>query len=135
MTDMTIARELGSVVLGPCPGCNAWQLEYGILTDPWTVEEALWEHARDECPRLLEALQHRPVVGAEWHVEGPFFKDEQSYLSKDGDNPEAAQPGYGWPLGSRCWYFRLEGRGRILHATGLTVESAARRAEALAALP
>jgi hypothetical protein len=64
-----------------------------------------------------------------WTADGPHFKDADSYLSKDGANPEAPWPGYGWPLGSECWYYVLRKQGLRLHVTGLTVESAARRAE------
>lgn len=60
-------------------------------------------------------------------IDGPFFKGEDNYLSMDGDNPEAPWPGYGWPLGTTCWYFRVEGR-RHLCATGTTVERAFARA-------
>jgi hypothetical protein len=67
-----------------------------------------------------------------WDVDGPHFKDGDSYLSKDGTNPEAASPGYGWPLGSECWYYVLLGQGWRLHATGTTVEKAADRARAIA---
>lgn len=64
-------------------------------------------------------------------VDGPHFKGEGTYLSADGDNPEAAWPGYGWPLGTECWYFRLNGRGRRLWATGTTVAKAWERAQEL----
>lgn len=67
-----------------------------------------------------------------WTADGPRFKDADSYLSTDGDNPEAPWPGYGWPLGSECWYYVLRGHGRRLFATGLTRENAARRAQELA---
>lgn len=64
-----------------------------------------------------------------WTADGPRFKGSGSYLSADGTNPEAPWPGYGWPLGSECWYYVLRGRGLVLYVTGLTAESAARRAE------
>jgi hypothetical protein len=67
-----------------------------------------------------------------WTAEGPRFKDASMYLSSDGTNPEAPWPGYGWPLGTECWYYVLRGPGRRLYATGLTIESAARRAACLA---
>lgn len=73
----------------------------------------------------------RVDVAEGWEIDGPFFKDAASYLSKDGTNPEAPAPGYGWPLGSECWYYELRGCGLRLCATGLTRESAARRAEAI----
>jgi hypothetical protein len=63
-----------------------------------------------------------------WTADGPRFKDASMYLSSDGTNPEAPHPGYGWPLGTECWYYVLRGPGRRLYATGLTVESAALRA-------
>lgn len=63
-----------------------------------------------------------------WTAHGPHFKDASMYLSKDGTNPEAPWRGYGWPLGSECWYYVLRGSGRQLYATGLTAESAALRA-------
>ncbi len=66
-----------------------------------------------------------------WTIDGPHFKDAQHYLSRDGTNPEAPNPGYGWPLGSECWYFTLEGQGLRLCATGLTEESASLRAKAI----
>lgn len=66
-------------------------------------------------------------------IDGPHFKDKDKYLSKDGDNPEAPWPGYGWPLNTTCWYFRLEDRGRLRWATGSTVEKAWARAVELAA--
>lgn len=70
-----------------------------------------------------------------WTVDGPHFKDADQYLSHDGTNPEAPSPGYGWPLGTECWFYELEGRHdgqRIrLCATGLTRESAAKRAQAI----
>lgn len=65
-------------------------------------------------------------------IRGPMFKDGSTYLSSDGHNPEAPRPGYGWPLGSECWYFYLEGSGARRWATGLTVESAWNRAVAIA---
>lgn len=68
-----------------------------------------------------------------WNADGPHFKSADTYLSKDGDNPEAPRPGYGWPLGTECWYFRLEGNGLILFATGSTVERAEARAFAITA--
>jgi hypothetical protein len=72
-----------------------------------------------------------------WTIDGPHFKDADSYLSHDGTNPEAPSPGYGWPLGTECWYYELEGRRgweRVrLCATGLTRESAAQRAQAIMA--
>lgn len=74
-----------------------------------------------------------PSLPPGWSVEGPTFKDAEQYLSRDGDNPEAPRPGYGWPLGTECWYYVLEGHGLRLFATGLTTESAARRAEVIAA--
>lgn len=66
-----------------------------------------------------------------WTAEGPRFKDASMYLSDDGSNPEAPWPGYGWPLGTECWYYVLRRSGRRLYATGLTAESAARRAAQL----
>lgn len=66
-----------------------------------------------------------------WTVTGPEFKPSNKYMARDGDNPEAAWPGYGWPLGSECWFYRLEGHGWRLIATGLTRESAAARVEVL----
>lgn len=69
-------------------------------------------------------------LSADTMVVGPFYKDEEHYLSKDGDNPEAPWPGYGWPLGTACWYFILEG-GYRWAATGSTVEKAWQRAVSL----
>lgn len=60
-------------------------------------------------------------------ITGPRFKNADQYISKDGDNPEAPWPGYGWPLGSECWYFHVEGHGRRAIATGLTIASALER--------
>ncbi len=62
-----------------------------------------------------------------WDITGPFAKGKDQYLSKDGTNPEAPWPGYGWPLGSECWYYVLEDRRYSLIATGLTRESALAR--------
>lgn len=81
-----------------------------------------------------------PVLPAGWSYDGPRFKDEDSYLSKDGTNPEAPWPGYGWPQGSECWYFVVrgtapEGYEVWLVITGLTAASAARRAEEAARSP
>jgi hypothetical protein len=59
-----------------------------------------------------------------WDVEGPFFKDKEHYLSRDGDNPESPWVGYGWPLNTECWYFVLEGYGLRKIATGITIKSA-----------
>jgi hypothetical protein len=73
----------------------------------------------------------RPREG--WTVAVPRFKDKDHYLASDGTNPDAPWPGYGWPLGSECWYYVLRGHGLRLHATGLTQESAARRAEEIMA--
>lgn len=75
-----------------------------------------------------------PDLPPGWTAAGPYFKDADHYLSCDGDNPEAPAPGYGWPLGSECWYYVLtkEGRGLRLRPAGLTRESASRRAEQLA---
>jgi len=73
-----------------------------------------------------------PVLADGWQVEGPKHKDADRYLSKDGDNPEAPWPGYGWPLGTECWYFVLTGHGARLFAAGSTAELAARRAEVVA---
>lgn len=77
-------------------------------------------------------MSDTPALPDEWTFDGPHFKGSNSYLSVDGTNPEAPHPGYGWPLGSECWYFELVGDGWRLFATGLTVQSAARRAEAIA---
>ena len=66
-----------------------------------------------------------------WEVEGPVFKDGDSYLAKDGTNPEAPWPGYGWPLGTKCWYYRLRGHGIRTCATGSTIEKARARAIAV----
>jgi heme A synthase len=49
-------------VLGPCPGCDAWQLEYGADVTPAEVEAVLREHA-NECPPLL-AMAIRQVMSA-----------------------------------------------------------------------
>lgn len=83
---------------------------------------SLWRRRRHDpaVPRLPDG----------WSFDGPHFKDADHYLSKDGTNPDAPWPGYGWPLGSECWYFVLEGAGYYLYATGTTKEKAARRAEA-----
>lgn len=66
-----------------------------------------------------------------WTVRGPKFKSKDSYLDQDGTNPEAPAPGYGWPLGSECWWYMLDGHGLRLVASGATRESAAARAEAV----
>ncbi len=66
-----------------------------------------------------------------WEVEGPHFKSADRYLDADGDNPQAPWPGYGWPLGTECYWFRLRGHGKRLAATGLTVEDAEARASLL----
>ncbi len=63
-----------------------------------------------------------------WTVEGPYYKDADHYLSRDGGNPAAPVPGYGWPLGTECYYFILTGHGLRLTATGATVDDAAARA-------
>ena len=69
-----------------------------------------------------------PVYAIEdWDVKGPFFKNSEQYLSRDGDNTEAPWPGYGWPLGTECYFFVAEGNGHRVIATGVTVESAWRR--------
>lgn len=68
---------------------------------------------------------------AGWTVTGPRFKDGDHYLSKDGDNPEAPWPKYGWPLGSECWYYLMEGFDRRFYATGLTPEQTAAPAPAM----
>lgn len=70
-----------------------------------------------------------PDLPPGWTADGPYFKGTESYLSADGANPEAPWPGYGWPLGSECWFYVLHHQGLRLHVTGLTAESAARRAE------
>lgn len=65
-------------------------------------------------------------------LDGPHFKGDDKYLSKDGDNPEAPWPGYGWPLGSECWFYWVDfDGGYSLVATGLTKESAFARARVL----
>ena len=54
-------RSEGIVVLGPCPGCFIWTLEYayddhpteGLLT---AVERCLEEHL-EECPGLQEIVR------------------------------------------------------------------------------
>jgi hypothetical protein len=69
---------------------------------------------------------------SETNISGPYFKDETSYISKDGDNPEAPWPGYGWPLETECWWFAVECGCRRVIATGLTHDSAIRRAVLLA---
>jgi len=61
---------------------------------------------------------------AGWDISGPYFKTSLQYLSRDGDNPEAPWPGYGWPLGTECWFFNMEGHGYLRTATGLTIQSA-----------
>jgi hypothetical protein len=38
-----------------------------------------------------------------WNVIGPRFKNKEQYLSKDGDNPEAPWPDYGWPLDTESY--------------------------------
>lgn len=66
-------------------------------------------------------------------ITGPHFKATDRYLSKDGDNPEAPWQGYGWPLGTECWYFHMESEtGSVRYATGKTVESAEARARKIA---
>jgi hypothetical protein len=72
------------------------------------------------------------VAAAGWEIVGPFHKDAESYLSKDGTNPEAPEPGYGWPLGTECFYYVLRGHGLRLHATGSTIGKAERRAVQIA---
>lgn len=60
--DVTAPEELANrVVLGPCPGCLNWQLDYAP-TDFTSyedccdvIETALAEHL-DECPHLQQAL-------------------------------------------------------------------------------
>jgi len=66
-----------------------------------------------------------------WAIEGPDFKTRDQYLDKDGTNPEAPSPGYGWPLGTECWFFFLRGHGLRCFATGTTVEKARERAVAI----
>jgi hypothetical protein len=68
------------------------------------------------------------------NINGPAFKNGETYLSKDGDNPEAPWPGYGWPLGTECWYYRIEGLGSRKYATGLTPVSALARATEVASM-
>lgn len=80
-------------------------------------------------PGHPEESRMTPDLPGGWSADGPYFKGPDKYLSKDGANPEAPWPGYGWPLGSECWYYVLTGHGYQLHVTGLTKESAARRAE------
>lgn len=66
-----------------------------------------------------------------WEISGPIFKRKSSYLDMDGDNPEAPWPGYGWPLGTTCYYFRMRGHGWRQCATGSTVEEARERVKTL----
>ncbi len=68
-----------------------------------------------------------------WDITGPRFKGPMQYLSRDGDNPEAPWPDYGWPLGSECYYFIMEGHGYRKFATGSTPTRALDRALYLAA--
>lgn len=70
-----------------------------------------------------------PHVPPGWTVDGPFFKDKDHYLSDDGANPEAPWPGYGWPGGTECWWYRLGGPTHLI-VTGSTMNKAARRVEA-----
>ena len=72
------------------------------------------------------------IADAGWEVDGPHFKGADSYLSKDSTNPEAPAPGYGWPLGSECFYYVLRGHGMRLFATGSTMEKALERAVTIA---
>jgi hypothetical protein len=63
-------------------------------------------------------------------IEGPFWKSPGHDLSKDGDNPEAPWPGYGWPLGTECWYFVvMSGWRRRWWTTGSSVAKALERLE------
>ncbi len=64
----------------------------------------------------------------QWRIDGPFFKPAEEFLAADGECPEAPAPGYGWPLGSECCYFKVYGFGWRAYATGLTLPSALRRA-------
>lgn len=63
-------------------------------------------------------------------IDGPHFKGTDKYLDEDGDNPQAPWPGYGWPLGSECWYFLLKEEPPSFRyaATGVTVQDAWLRA-------
>ena len=70
--------EFADVVLGPCPGCDDWQLDYTYeaaatfaspLEFEMAVESILVEHASLQCPRLQDLLtsleaQQRAAAGA-----------------------------------------------------------------------
>lgn len=83
----------------------------------------------------VERERGSTVIPDKVEISGPHFKPSDRYLSSDGDNPLVPWPGYGWPLGSTCWYFRLTGEGRWLYATGHTVEQALARAVDIATGP
>ena len=123
--------------------CRAWKALCNWLRSPaldyspayQDEYQRLWHAAAKERDALRLRLREQTAEIAParpgWTITGPKFKDADHYLSKDGTNPDAPWPGYGWPLGSECWYFILEGHGWYLHATGLTRENAAERAEAV----
>lgn len=54
------ASMKGTVILGPCPGCYSWTVEYrtdqpGLQELAWTIEAMLQEHLA-ECPGLQEIV-------------------------------------------------------------------------------
>lgn len=62
MGRMPIEQVGQTVVLGPCPGCSCWQVEYNtslftsIVELHETVEGTLQDHL-DECPGLQEIVR------------------------------------------------------------------------------
>lgn len=46
-------------------------------------------------------------------IEGPYFKDKESYLTNEG-----------YPLGTTCWYYIVTAFGRIEYACAKTEHEA-----------
>jgi hypothetical protein len=56
----------GPVILGPCPGCDAWQLELPPASEelsPDELDRILLEHDREEHPGALLALLRARTYG------------------------------------------------------------------------
>jgi hypothetical protein len=68
----------GDVVMGPCPGCGVWTVQFNPHEIPAIeVEQVISEHAM-ECPGLVSAMitamtsgDERVKIGFETYLLGP----------------------------------------------------------------
>lgn len=77
----------GDLVIGPCPGCHDWSLQFSPTdASPAEVQRIVAEHARLECP-ALSALVIETVFNAGPNRQVDLLVGMDLYLVADGSAP------------------------------------------------